>query len=549
MPSNSPALDAAHRAYARRAWQDALRELLRADAESPLQPPDLEKLVWSAGMLDRDTEALGTMERLYQLHLDAGAAERAAYWAFFLGFRLIAIDEVGRANAWLQRAQRLVEDLSPDCAVRGYLLLPAIYRSYKEGDFKTAQELAEQALAIGERCSEADLLAFARCQLGRVMARQGSVETGIALLDEAMLAVTTRELSPIVTGLVYCNVIATCRQVYALDRAREWTAALARWCDGQPQLVQFNGVCRIHRAEIMELNGAWPEAVVEARHAAQNVARAIDRETKAAAAYQEAEIHRLRGELAAAEEAYREASRLGQEPQPGLALLRLAQGRTDQSAAAMRRCLAALKDPLARMRLLPAAVEIFIDANTLDEAKTANAELVQTARRFATEVLNAIAAQTTGALELVEGKPAAALAQLGVALAIWQRVDAPYLAARVRLQAGLACRSLGDAEGAQLEFEAARQVFESLGAAPDLARVRTLLEPDRAPTSGSRDVLTAREIEVLRLVAAGRTNRLIAEALSLSEKTVDRHLSNIFDKLGVSSRAAATAYGIQNGLL
>lgn len=220
------------------------------------------------------------------------------------------------------------------------MLLPAIRKCFKEGDLDAAQKLSARAAAIGERCGEADLVAFARCHLGRAIARQGVVEQGVALLDEAMLAATASELTPVITGLVYCNVIATCRQVFAFDRAREWTDALARWCDGQPQLVQFNGLCRIHRAEIMQLNGAWPQAVVEARHAAHNVARAIDRETKAAAAYQEGEIHRLRGELSAAEDAYKEASRWGHEPQPGLALLRLAQGRTDQAAAAIRRCLA-----------------------------------------------------------------------------------------------------------------------------------------------------------------------------------------------------------------
>ena len=340
--------------------------------------------------------------------LDAGETDRAAYWAFFHGYRLLAINEPGRATAWMQRAQRLAEQLGADAAVRGYLLLPLIRRRFKEGDLGAAQKLAAEAVAIGERCGEADLVAFARCHLGRAIVRQGVVENGVAQLDEAMLAATARELTPVITGLVYCSVIATCRQVFAFERAREWTAALGRWCDGQPQLVQFNGLCRIHRAEIMELNGAWPQAVLEARHAKQHVARASDRETKAAAAYQEGEIHRLRGEPVAAEESYKEASRWGQEPQPGLALLRLAQGRTEQAAAAVRRCLAALHDPLARARPLPAAVEIFIAAQALDEARAASAELAQTAGRFATDVLNAISAQAAGAVELAADRPAPA---------------------------------------------------------------------------------------------------------------------------------------------
>jgi DNA-binding NarL/FixJ family response regulator len=547
MSSNPRSLfDAARDAYQNQAWEDAFRALRRADELYGLDAADLEKLVWSAGMLDRDTEMLATMERLYQLHLDAGEPGRAAYWAFFKGFRLLALSEFGRATAWLQRSQRLVDQLGDDCAVRGYLLLPAIYRSLKEGDLVAAEKRATEAVAIGEQCGEADLVAFARCQLGRAITGQGFVDKGVALLDEAMLAATARELTPVISGLVYCSVISTCRQVFAFGRAREWTSALGEWCEQQPQLVQFNGLCRIHRAEIMELNGAWPEAVLEARHAAQSAARAIQQEIKAGAAYQEGEIHRLRGEFAAAEDAYKEASRCGHEPQPGLALLRLAQGRADQAAAAIRRCLSALGDPLARARLLPAAVEIFIAAGALDEARVAQAELVEIARRFTTDVLSAMAAQAGGAIDLAEKRAAAALTQLRAALALWQSIDAPYLVARARVQAGLACRALADEDGAQLEFEAAHQVFARLGATPDLTRLQALRAPARPST---RDILTAREIEVLRLVAAGRTNRLIAAALSLSEKTVDRHLSNIFDKLDVPSRAAATAYAIQNDLL
>jgi DNA-binding CsgD family transcriptional regulator len=538
--------DDARKAFLRQAWDDAFRGLQRAEAQHGLAPEDLERLVWSAGMLDRDAELLAAMERLYEMHRAAGQAERAAYWAFFHGFRLFALNEPARANGWLQRAQRIADELGDDCVVHGYLLLPAIQRHLSTGDLAAAEKEAAEAVAIGERCGEPDLIAFARCQLGRAIARQGTVEKGVALLDEAMLAATARELTPIVTGLVYCSVIATCRQVFAFDRAREWTAALAQWCDAQPQLVQFNGLCRIHRAEIMELNGAWPEAVEEARHAAQSVARATEHETRAAAAYQEGEIHRLRGELDAAEASYKSASRWGQEPQPGLALLRLTQGRTAQAAAAIRRCLAALDDPLARVRLLPAAVEIFIAARALDEARAANDELAATARRFVTQVLSAMAAHVSSAIALAGNDAASALAQSRTALGLWQRLDAPYLAARVRVQAALACRALHDEEGARLEFDAARSVFEQLGAAPDVSRLAAL---QAAPPVRGRALLTAREIEVLRLVAAGRTNRQIAEALSLAQKTIDRHLSNIFDKLDVSSRAAATARAMRNDIL
>jgi DNA-binding CsgD family transcriptional regulator len=545
MPGNSRnRTDRARATLGASAWREVFEELRRVDDTRGLEPEELEKFAWSAGMLDRDTELLPALERLYQVYLDAGHKERAGYWAFFFGFRLLALREIGRATAWFQRAQRIADELGPGNVIHGYLLLPAISKAYKAGDLVAARKLAAEAVEIGDRFREADLAAFARCQLGRLIAREGDVDAGITLLDEAMLSATARELTPVITGLVYCNVISTCRQVYALDRAREWTTALAQWCDAQPQLVQFNGICRIHRAEIMELTGAWPEAVAEARHAAQSVARAAAQETKAAAAYQEAEIHRLRGEFAAAEEAYKEASRCGQEPQPGLALLRLMQGRSEQAVAAIRRCLAATADPLERLRLLPAAIEILLAADARDEAKAAGAELDEAARRFGTVVLTAMAAQARGAIELAGGDAGAALASLGAARSTWHRLDAPYLVARARVQAGLACRALDDDESARLEFETAQQVFTQLGAAPDLARLAAL-----QPTPRPRTLLTAREIEVLRLVATGRTNRGIAKELSLSEKTVDRHLSNIFDKLDVTSRAAATAHAIQNGLL
>ncbi len=268
-------------------------------------------------------------------------------------------------------------------------------------------------------------------------------------------------------------------------------------------------------------------------------------EAAAGAAYQEAEIHRLRGEFATAEDLYRTASRLGLEPQPGMALLRLMQGRAEQAAATIRRVLATTRSPLGRARLLPALVEITMAAGAADEAHETCEELEIIAGRFATDILAAMASQARGQIEMGGGDAAAALGHFRAALTTWQRAGAPYLEARLRVLAGQACRMLGDEDGAELEFEAARSVFTALGAAPDLARVNLLIQPTTSPSHG----LTRREIEVLGLVATGKTNRLIATDLGLSEKTVDRHLSNIFDKLAVNSRAAATAFAFQNGLL
>ena len=536
-------LEQARNAYGRRAWADAF-ELLRATDEiAPLGPEDLERLLWSAGMLDRDEDVFAAGARLYDRHIETGRDDLAAYWAFFRGFRLFALGEEGQATAMIQQAQRLADGFGRECAAHGYLVLLAAQKELMTGNDPASEALARQALAVGERCCDIDLIAFARCYLGRALVRQGRIGEGIALLDEAMLPAAEAKLSPIVTGLIYCNVIAACRQVYALDRSREWTDALSDWCGAQPQLVQFHGICMLHRAEILELNGAWQESIAEARRATQSLRNGSEME--AGAAYQEAEIHRLRGEFAAAENLYRAASRLGLEPQPGMALLRLAQGHAEQAAATIRRVLATTRSPLHRARLLPALVEIMIAAGAVDEAREACEELDAIASRFATEILAAMASQARGEIEMSRGDAATALGHFRAALTTWQRADAPYLEARLRVLSGQVCRLLGDEDGAELEYEAARAVFTALGAAPDLARVNMLMRPTASPSHG----LTRREIEVLGLVATGMTNKLIATELGLSEKTVDRHLSNIFNKLAVSSRVAATAYAFQNGLL
>jgi DNA-binding CsgD family transcriptional regulator len=310
-------------------------------------------------------------------------------------------------------------------------------------------------------------------------------------------------------------------------------------------MLAFTGVCRVHRAEIMQLRGAWQEAIEEAGRACER-AQGVSRQTAAAALYQQAEVHRLRGEFAAAEEAYRDASRGGLEPQPGLALLRLAQGRSDAAVAAIRRALGATADPLQRTKLLPAYVEIALAAGDLEHARTACRELEEIAASLDTAVLGALAAHARGAVELAEGDAHAALGSLRRAFEAWQQIEAPYAAARMRELIGLACRALGDDDGGELELEAARAGFEQLGAAPDLARIESLI---RGALAERPHGLTRRELQVLRLIAAGKTNKAIAAELFLSEKTVDRHVSNILTKLDVSSRVAATAYAYEHKLI
>jgi DNA-binding NarL/FixJ family response regulator len=363
-----------------------------------------------------------------------------------------------------------------------------------------------------------------------------------------MLAVTANALSPVVTGLMYCAVIGACQEVCAAGRAREWTFALSDWCGQQPEMMAFTAACLAHRAEVMRLHGQWSEAFVEAERGSRRDTQR-DPSSTAAAFYEMAEILRLRGDYAEAEEAYRDASRYGREPQPGLALLRLQQGRSRIAAAAIRRVVGASQLPLARVKLLPAYVEIMIAVGDLGAAHAAADELEQTAARFGTELIAAAAAQARGEIEIADGDAYAALASLRRALGLWQELRAPYLAARVRASIAAACRALGDEDGVALELDAARAAFERLEAAPDLAHVDTLRSraPQTAPAG--EHGLTRRELEVLKLVATGRTNRQIAGELELSEKTVDRHVSNIFAKLDVPSRSAATAYAFRHRLL
>lgn len=527
--------------YQRRAWHDAHQALLSADRDSPLGADDLDRLATAAYLSGYHADFQQCLTRLHRVSIDAGDRQRAARCAGWLGLTLLFQGDVGQSNAWTARGQRLIEGL--DSVEQGYLLLPVAEQQLHERQFDAARETSARAVAIGEAFGNADLIAAARHGVGRALIQLGDVPAGLRCLDETMLAVVAGELSPILTGLMYCSVIEACREVCDLARAREWTFALSGWCDEQADIV-FTGACLVNRAEMMRFHGAWADAMAEALRACERSSRA-ERRPPAAALYQQAEIHRLRGELTKAEDLYREASRTGYEPQPGLALLRLAQGRTDAAAAAMRRIMSALADRLGRVRLLPAHLEIMLAAGDVEEAQRACRELRELANRFGTEALRAMAAQAEGAMLLAEGGARAALGPLGSAVETWQRLEAPYEAACVRTLIGLAARAVGDHDAGALELEAARAAFDELGAVPDRDRVDAL---DRTPGSRERHLLTARELQVLRLVAAGRTNKAIAETLSVSERTIDRHVSNILDKCAVSSRAAATAYAYDHKL-
>jgi DNA-binding CsgD family transcriptional regulator len=542
--STSDALERGRRSYAARAWKDAYAALSSADRAAPLGGADLDLLAASAGLLGRYDEQLTLLERAHHAYLQAGETLRAVRCAFWLGMFSARRGELARATGWFGRAQRLLERENRDCAERGYLLATVMSAHEEAGDFEAAIATTVEAAGIGERFRDADLVALALYERGRLLAKQGKFDAGLGLFDEVMVAVTTGELSPIVTGILYCSVIADCQRMHDLRRAREWTAALTRWCREQPEMFAFTARCLVHRAEIMQVDGAWPDALGEAQRAAKRYTAVDDRVATGESFYRQAEIHRLRGDNAAAEAAYREASRCGWEPQPGLALLRLAQGANAVAVAAIRRVLSETTEPLLRAGLLPAYLEIMLAVSDLDEARRALSELEEITEHYRGGTLGATAAQARGAVTLAEGDAEAALVALRKAAQLWDELGAPYESARVRVLVGLACRQVGDTDGAELELDGARRAFEELGAAPDVARVEAFT--DRAAPVGG---LTAREVEIVRLVATGRTNRAIADELLISEKTVARHLSNVFTKLGVSSRSAVTAFAYEHDLV
>jgi len=544
--STIEALDLGRAAFGRRAWGEAYVQLSAADHDAPLEPEDLERLAMAAHLIGRDADSADIWVRAHHAFLRRGEAQRATRCAFWLAFWLMIQGERDQSGGWLTRARRLLDDGRRDCVEQGYLLVPRALQILAEGDARTAYATFEQAAETGERFVDSDLVAFGRLGQGQALIRLGAPAEGVALLDDVMVSVTADEVSPITVGIVYCAVILECQAIFDLRRAQEWTTALSHWCASQPDLVPYRGQCLVHRAEIMQLHGAWPDAMREVQQVCERLPQPAGQPWVGAAFYQKAELHRLRGEFTKAEAAYRQASRWGRMPEPGLALLRLAQGQVDAAAAASRRAVNEIHDRLTRSRLLATHVEIMLAARDVQAARAAADELAGIADELEALLLHAMSTHATGAVRLAEGDARASLTALRQAWAAWQELEAPYDAARVRVLIGLACRALGDEDSAQMELDAARWVFRQLGAGPDLTRVEALSGKAAATAVGG---LTAREVEVLRLVAAGKTNRAIAADLFLSEKTVARHVSNIFTKLDLSSRAAATAYAFAHDLV
>lgn len=538
----SGALQKGRAAFDRQAWAQAYEQLTAAEGDLTLEVDDLERLAASAYLAGLRAESARAWTRAHQDCLRRGEAARAARSGFRLAIAHLNNGEAAQGGGWIDRAARALDEAGVDCVERGYLRCADALRAVFAGDAAAAYAGFTESAAVGERYGDAELVAMGRVGEGRCLIYLGRIADGVARLDEAMVAVSANDVSPITVGDMYCTAIEGYHEVFDVARLREWTDVLSRWCDGQPELVLYRGQCLLHRAEVMALAGEWQQAQTEVAQACDRLAQPFH-PAIAAASYLRADLARLRGLADRAEQGYQQASELGVDPQPGLALLRLDQGRRPQAEAAIRRAWQQAQDPVTRARLATAYVEITLAAGAVADARPAVEELASLPEELQGPYLRAVHDHLDGWVRLAADDPTAASA-LRRAAGRWRELGMPYHLARVRVLLAQACRDLGDREGAALEIAAARGVFQRLGALPDVARADAVLGEER-PTAG----LTARELEVLALVARGRSNRQIAADLVISEKTVASHLGHILAKLDVPSRSAATAYAYENDLL
>lgn len=535
-------LEVGRRSYDAHDWPAAYRSLCAAETAAPLDARDRVRLGLASGLLGRDDECDRYLADAFREAAEAGDTATAVTAAFWASFVLANRGETAQARGWCERARRLVGEATdsvgvtpPGCAV---VLLESLL-AFRGGQADLGPRFAAIA-ADASANKQPDLEALAGMGEGYSLVLTGQVEAGMRRLDEVMVAVTSGEVHPMAAGLVYCATIDACRATLDVHRSAQWTAALSRWCEEQPGLVPYRGQCLVHRVQVMLLRGLWEEAVDEADRAYDLLSRP-PQASVGAALYERAELHRLRGELPEAEDKYSRASRWGHDPQPGLALLRLAQGRPDTAAAGLRRTLAEPVESTVLPVVLGAYVEALLASDELGEAAAAVSRLREAAGELGVPMVGALSACAEARLALATGDPATALRSGRRAWTLWHGLDAPYHAARSRVVVAEACRALGDEDAARMELEAALSGFEELDARLDVRAVQQLLAHAESP-------LSPREREVIRLLASGLTNRAIAGRLFVSEKTVARHLSNIFTKLGVSTRTAAAAYAFEHHL-
>jgi DNA-binding CsgD family transcriptional regulator len=515
----------------RRDWQAAY------DGYAALPDPaaaDLEALAEAAVWLGRMDETISRYAEAYRRYLEQHDNCSAGRTAFLLAIHTRLVGEAAQSAGWLGRAQRLLDEVD-ECAEQGYVLYLRIAGHMGAGDLDGALAGARRMQDLGGRFHDPTLTALGVYFEGRVRVKQARVPEGLALLDEAMVAALSDELSLFWTGAIYCGLMDACNELRDLRRASEWTDATRRWCDPLPLASLYPGICRVHHAQVLQVRGAWEQAEKEALSACQDMV-GIDVFAVADAYYEVGEVRRLRGDLAGAEAAYAHAHEHGRDPQPGLALLRLAQGKRPAAAASIAAALAAAGgSPMERAGLHVAQVQIALAGADVALAESSADQVATTAEVYHSDGLRAEGQRCLGAVRLAQDRTVEAMGLLRLAFNHWQALDVPYEAARTRMLLAEGYRALGDADAAEREAAAAQACFDRLG-----VRSRETTVP-----AG----LTVREVEVVRLIAAGKSNRGIATELVLSEKTVARHLSNIFTKVGATSRAGVAAFAYDSGLL
>lgn len=531
----------AREAYERREWVAAFEALSASDAEA-LRGDDFARLATAAYLTGHTNDSIQAMQRAYQLHVDNGNRLAAVRCAFWLAQTLLMAGESAVSGGWVGRARRLLDEVGDDVVEHGYVLVSVMLRNVFAGEYPAAAECADKIIDYGRRYGDPDLTAMGLSAHGRLALYGGDVRGGLALMDEAMACIAAGGVSTMFAGHIYCSMIEACQEISDLGRAEQWTVALTNWCADQPGLVLFTGQCAVHRGQLMRLHGAYEAALEEFALAVRRYLIAQSPAAAGLALAERGDVLRIRGAFDEAGDAYTGAIDYGHEPQPGLALLWSIRGRTAAALGAVRRLVAEAADPVHRCRLLPAAIDILLAAGETDEAAALSHELAEIAANFGCAPLHAMASRAAGCVAIARGDCAMAVPELRRAVRIWTGLGAPYETARCQVDIGRALRALGDEDSARSELAAARRVFAELGAAPAEREVTALLTP-RAPAG-----LSPRELEVLRLVAAGHSNTDIASALVLSEKTVARHLSNIFAKLDVTSRTAAAAFAYEHGL-
>lgn len=543
MDHGADSLTAAREAYGRGDWMVARDGFLAVREHEPLDPDDLAALSDAAWWLGLTDETLVVAEEAYHKFWEQGDVPRAARLALDIGFLSMLRGDDAFGSGWLSRAKRALVGV-PECVEHALLVYVSAGDALARGDLDDALRCARRIQDIGLRHQDPTTQAIGLVVEGLALIKRGDIEDGVARLDEAMLPVTAGQVAPAWAGNIYCQMMATCHELADVSRAREWTAATERWCEGFTSAAMFAGICRVHRAQLLALEGQWARAEQESLRVCRDLAD-MNVEVVAEGHYQVGEMRRLRGDFAAALRAYEQAESLGRDPQPGMALLRLAEGHPDEAATSISAALAgAANDRVARARLCPALVEIALANGDVATAQSAVDELAQIAGMYERGAFPATAAQARGAVWIAKGSPDKALPLLRDALRHWQALGAPYETAKVRVLLAQAYRQVGDTNGATRELQHAADAFSTLEARPDREQATRMRRREELPGG-----LTAREAQVLACVAAGQRNRDIATSLYISEKTVARHLSNIFTKLGLSSRTEAAAYAFDHGIV